>query len=636
MPFLDRLRSCTHQRSRLTWLPVSVIALRCAVLAALQYRWIGEISMAERDRLKNGLDTSLRQVAREFNSDISSAVAALIPPDAPDGAAAPPEELFADAYVEWVESGRNENLFSRLALIEREETNGTATAALKLLNTNTRRYEAAAWPAQWLSIQEAIERPGHRPEGRPDGPGPGPGPGGPGGPPPFGFFGMFGSIENHPELVLIPRLARLGGGGPGGGPPGPRPPEREFLLAEVSLETVGKQMVPELITRHLGAQYDAKLVARADPAQVLFRTAPMETADATVSIFEIAPDALFRRFSRGGRGGGFDLRGEGARRTKGGRGGFFGFPGGPPPNDVGRGRWLLSVRNKAGSLDAIIARARWRNLGLSAAILALLIAAAAALIRYSRQAEKLGQLQMDFVASISHELRTPLTVIRMAAFNLKGRIAQNPEQVERYGTLIKQESERLTSIVEQVLRFASLESGKNTIAQTPVFVNDLLAHTIESSRPVIEHAHCELEQGIAANLPAVLGDSIALQHALQNLITNAVKYGTESSNWIGVFAEEKSDAATGAHYVEVRVADRGAGIPVEEQAHLFDPFFRGRRAMEDQIHGTGLGLNLVKKIIEAHGGKVAVKSAPGQGTEFAVRIPVAPPEYQDEFAHTFG
>jgi signal transduction histidine kinase len=84
------------------------------------------------------------------------------------------------------------------------------------------------------------------------------------------------------------------------------------------------------------------------------------------------------------------------------------------------------------------------------------------------------------------------------------------------------------------------------------------------------------------------------------------------------------------------VADRGPGIPEEEQQHLFDPFFRGARAMQDQIHGTGLGLNLVKKIVEAHSGKVAVHSAPGKGTEFVIRIPVAPAEYQDEFAHSFG
>jgi signal transduction histidine kinase len=111
---------------------------------------------------------------------------------------------------------------------------------------------------------------------------------------------------------------------------------------------------------------------------------------------------------------------------------------------------------------------------------------------------------------------------------------------------------------------------------------------------------------------------------IQNLLTNAIKYGTEGSNWIGVFAavvEERGGSA-----VEIRVADRGPGIPREEQTRIFDPFFRGNRALQDQIHGTGLGLNLVKRIVEAHGGSVSVRSEPMQQTEFVIRIPAAAPQ----------
>ena len=82
------------------------------------------------------------------------------------------------------------------------------------------------------------------------------------------------------------------------------------------------------------------------------------------------------------------------------------------------------------------------------------------------------------------------------------------------------------------------------------------------------------------------------------------------------------------------MADRGPGIPLDEQPHIFDPFFRGRRAVQDQVHGTGLGLNLVKKIVEAHGGSIEVRSEPTKGTDFILRLPAAPPEYQNGFAHT--
>ena len=88
--------------------------------------------------------------------------------------------------------------------------------------------------------------------------------------------------------------------------------------------------------------------------------------------------------------------------------------------------------------------------------------------------------------------------------------------------------------------------------------------------------------------------------------------------------------------IEIRVADRGPGIPADEQRHIFDPFFRGKRAIQDQVHGTGLGLTLVKEIVTAHRGTIQVRSQPGKGTEFVVRIPVAPQAYQDELANTSG
>jgi signal transduction histidine kinase len=118
-------------------------------------------------------------------------------------------------------------------------------------------------------------------------------------------------------------------------------------------------------------------------------------------------------------------------------------------------------------------------------------------------------------------------------------------------------------------------------------------------------------------LPEILADPLALKHALQNLLSNALKYAAKDNPWIGISASGTQDG------VEIRVADRGPGIPEEEQEHIFDAFYRGRRAVQDQIHGAGLGLNLVKKIVEAHGGAIRVKSVPEQGAEFIVRLPAA-------------
>jgi signal transduction histidine kinase len=136
------------------------------------------------------------------------------------------------------------------------------------------------------------------------------------------------------------------------------------------------------------------------------------------------------------------------------------------------------------------------------------------------------------------------------------------------------------------------------------------------------------------DLPLILADELALRHALQNLLDNAVKYGLEGSDWIGISARAVTEGEQES--VEIRVADRGPGIPGNEQAHLFDAFFRGKQAVQDQVHGTGLGLNLVKSIIEAHGGTIRVQSQPAAGAEFIVRIPAAPEELQDVFSNTVG
>lgn len=282
----------------------------------------------------------------------------------------------------------------------------------------------------------------------------------------------------------------------------------------------------------------------------------------------------------------------------------------------------MFVRHRAGSLEAVVAQARVRSLAVTAGVLLLMVLAVSALVRYTRRAQKLAQLQMDFVAGVSHELRTPLTTIYTAGYNLQGKVANNPAQVERYGVLIQQESGRLKQLVEQILRFATANAGRVIQEREPLSVESIIDETVESSRPLVDQAHCVIEKSVDPGLPPILGDSLALRHALGNLISNAAKYGSDGANWIGISASQTNGKEPPA--IEIRVADRGPGIPPDEQEQIFDPFFRGSRAVQDQVHGTGLGLSLVKKIVEAHGGSIRVESKPMKGAEFILRIPVAP------------
>jgi len=174
-------------------------------------------------------------------------------------------------------------------------------------------------------------------------------------------------------------------------------------------------------------------------------------------------------------------------------------------------------------------------------------------------------------------------------------------------------------LVEQVLRFSGATSGRVIQNPEPLSVPGMLEETLESVKAVFQEAGCVLESHVDADLPLVMGDPMALKQALQNLLHNAAKHGAGDSHWVGVTATRTASETKPA--VEIRVADRGPGIPADEQGQIFEPFFRGRRALQDQIHGTGLGLNLAKKIIEAHGGRIWLESEPGHGTTFFFSLP---------------
>lgn len=632
-------------RSRLSWVFVGTLFILCAVLGALQYRWIGEVSIAGRERLRSSLQASLNRLSQDFNAEITAACAALVPPSfrevGTEGAPAPGLRDYELRYAEWRKSTGHSGLFKRIAVAVPDQD----APALHLLDQDCGTFAPAGWPPAWSAVKERIQertQPGRWNRM----------------PPP--------SMQAQPEGLLFewPRFL------PQTPNAEPRPfggRETDWLILELNENYLQTVILPEMLQHHLRSEgkldYQVEVVSRGTPRTVIFQSDAqqsrdlLESADASVGLLELQVESLFRASGmargrsqpgttgsgpRSGASGPPEMSGRGGPPEQGGRG-WPSDPGGPrgPNADPGSGllrrpfsdgsRWQMYVRHRAGSLDAVVARTRWRNLGVTSAILLLLLATVAALTRFLRDAQRLAELQMNFVAGVSHELRTPLTVIHTAAYNLRDGLARDPDRVERYGNLIQQESDRLGRLVEQVLRFANASAGRVIQDPKPVSVESAIDDAMESCQVEIESSHCTVERKIDAGLPLVMGDSVALQHALQNLVNNAVKYGAEGGNWIGVSA-----AATGGESdpaVEIRVADRGPGIPADEQQHIFDPFFRGRQAVRDQIHGTGLGLNLAKRIVEAHGGTVRVESELLKGTQFVVRIPAAPEEQQDEFTN---
>jgi signal transduction histidine kinase len=225
---------------------------------------------------------------------------------------------------------------------------------------------------------------------------------------------------------------------------------------------------------------------------------------------------------------------------------------------------------------------------------------------------------MTFVATVSHELRTPLTVIRGAGHNLLRGVVKDPAQIKQYAKLIIDHAEQLKELVEQTLALAGSDQGRAALARERVEIPRLLLEAIAAVAEETRAAQCEVHLESSSTLPPLSGDAPALRRVFQNLISNAAKHGGDG-RWIGVTTAPVEGSRP--PMVEVRVTDRGSGIPASEQSEVFKPFFRGAAAQAKQIRGSGLGLSVVRQIVEAHDGSVSVESGAGRGTTFTVRLP---------------
>jgi signal transduction histidine kinase len=227
----------------------------------------------------------------------------------------------------------------------------------------------------------------------------------------------------------------------------------------------------------------------------------------------------------------------------------------------------------------------------------------------------LAKLKSDFVSNVSHELRTPLALIRLYAETLElGRISTAGKQ-QQYYEIIRKESERLTSLINNILDFSRIEAGKKEYSFRETDVADLVRSTLESYRFEIEQNGFEFEQKIDNNLPPLTVDREAIARSLLNLVNNAVKYSA-GKKYLGVHLYRRDGN------VNLEVEDHGIGIPPKEQHKIFEKFYRVGDPLVHNTKGSGLGLSLVRHIVLAHGGQVAVESAPGRGSKFIIILPV--------------
>ena len=233
----------------------------------------------------------------------------------------------------------------------------------------------------------------------------------------------------------------------------------------------------------------------------------------------------------------------------------------------------------------------------------------------------LAKVKSDFVSNVSHELRTPLSLIRLYAETLElGRIS-TPGKHQEYYEIIRKESERLTSLINNILDFSRIEAGKKEYNFRETDMADLVRSTLDSYRFEIEQNGFQFEQKIDNNLPPLRVDREAIARSLLNLVNNAVKYSA-TEKYLGVHLYQRNGD------VNIEVVDRGIGIPLKEQLKIFEKFYRVGDPLVHNTKGSGLGLSLVRHIVHAHGGVVVVESAPGRGSKFIITLPVQNSEVQ--------
>jgi signal transduction histidine kinase len=621
---------------------VGVVMLLVPALAWMQYQWLGQLSEAERERMQRTLRTAATQFANEFDTELSRTLVSL----QVDGPTIRDSNwpAYAQRYSAWANSTSEPRLVRDVWLVDTlpgtpppaMEGGGDVPAdrlRIRKWDPQAREFAASEWPDDLARLRRALasrfigfQMP--RPRSAD----------------PAAHHDTSVSITLGDETTLVSPITHFEFHDDQPGPP--KISILGFTIVRLEPAVIRESLLTQLTARHFSggdsdSSYRVAVLQKDDPGKVIWESEPgaavtvKAAPDVTQSFMGPRPDQMFI-FARGMRG---DLvpppptsplppTAEEAKvvvsmveredRRRGGR--II-----SRATQIGLdGRWLLLAQHRTGSLETAVAAVRWRNLMISSGVLMLLTLAVALILVSARRAQSLARQQMEFVAAVSHELRTPVSVIGAAAGNLADGVVGDPQRVRKYGETIQGEARRLAETVERVLQLAGIAAGRAAASQTLIDPADLVHEAIGECRTEIEAAGVTVETSIAENLPSISGDRAALRSALRNLISNGVKYGGPA-RWIRISVKlPEGGTRLSPPAVMFSVEDRGIGIDADDRRHVFEPFYRGREAVSQQIQGSGLGLNLVLRIAEAHGGRVQVVSEPGKGSTFTLMLPSAP------------
>jgi signal transduction histidine kinase len=576
-------------------------AIIVAALAVLQYRWSTRISESTAVRLADSLQMSMMNWQKDFFryfSEIGLALRVDPVEDAPNDAG-----QYVRRFAEWKAVAKYPELVSNFYLLR---SGATARSQALRLNSPARNFEPEDWPGRFEPVRQDLSMASAE------------------------FLRNRATQQSHelfdmagwrfdpgiPALfhpVIIGSAADV--------------ESVDWIAIELSRQEIQSRILADLSRTYFqgtdGLDYLVAVVSGDKPVHVLYSSDsgfgdPLPTdADGTIDLFgRIQNNSLgspVHVFHAPSNDKGPDASVKIA---------WFPFL-----RETAEGLdWRLVVRHRrGGALGAFVGEMRRRDLAIGFGVLLVLVINMAMLIVTSHRAQRLARLQMDFVTAVSHELRTPLTVIISGADNICNGVVETGQKMVQYGSVIGNQARQLVGLVERILLFATARQGGLRYNLRPLQVQEVVDAALASTAGLIEAGRFTVECDIAEGLPQVVGDVPALSQCLQNLITNALKYGAAlqgGQRWIGIRASAHVNGMAGGE-VQISVSDRGIGISDSDLPHIFEPFYRSPAAKAAQIHGTGLGLPLAQSIVEAMKGRLAVTSAPGRGSTFTLYVPCA-------------
>ena len=277
--------------------------------------------------------------------------------------------------------------------------------------------------------------------------------------------------------------------------------------------------------------------------------------------------------------------------------------------------WSAEIGFKDADIESVARTNFWKNLIVTLSILGILVLGLLLTIRAANREIKLAQAKSAFVSNVSHELKTPLSLIRLFVEMLELGYVKNDSKIRKYYSVINHESRRLSHLIDNILDFSKIESGHRNYDFKDHNIGEIVSNVLSNYSYHIDKAEFNLTVNIENNLPSISVDSDAITQAIINLIDNAIKYSPDKKE-ISITVKNNDS------HITLEVADYGKGIAKDEHKKIFEKFYRADDGLIHDVKGSGLGLALVKHIVEAHQGKIYVKSKINEGSRFIIELPI--------------